>query len=850
MTPITSCVLCAQRFETAELQRLGGEIQGLIEEFHFLTVSLQAACSQIIERTNTAVEKHLKMETTEALEFDPLKTIEVELRNLLIDFHNFTKTLPAFGTLFDQFISEADHAGSPVERAQKRSFATQFESQDSKIIDEVLSAIQGVDQAVKIVSWSEQGTRWITGLYNDLLGSPTKADEGPNTKQLRGLADYLLVAANRAKPARSAAKELQSAAKESDTWLKDEETRKRRTTISDAIEPLKLLPNYVESVVSQQLETLSDRIASIAEMFHISTRLEFERAHLEREAKKRKGFVRARASFKSHDSSSSSSSQYEFDASGVSNTSWMRALLWAFLFALRESRAGSGKTLPLPLMVMDDPQTTFDFEHRCQWIDAVLGSDSSKCLIPPAQAVITTCEKSFAHQITLQSDLTLIREIAAPLTNQDSIFVNGTQYVDTIWKDAERTKANHELSASIGALRKFLEQLVRSIFPSALGANESTLGKLMTELKGRADKKHFPYDCKEIAKMIAAWEEPAKNAQRKALSEVHHTDSDPYDYHFAKGVFAWYRGGLHSQFQAAFRRILDIREAGWRIPHSGLAKTSAIKFVSGTDTTLKVPANLNKVIGRVAAETGGRQTQDFEEQQLHYVAEDFQLEELGDIEAYILSAATLEPVAQIGDVLLVSSTAPVTENCLVVVYADGAMRARRYGILGSSAFNAVLSANSVNPREIRRPILVESNGANYKKVIGIIYRCGWGVPASADDEVAAIHDMGKLSSSLGQSPGIARAFGESAEPIALDGQFLILGPNIPGKNELSEYDGHPVVVEEHNWTLFKRLRLAAGGLIVLESLNTAGRHSPITISATEATKWANHSGSSCDWRIV
>jgi len=141
----------------------------------------------------------------------------------------------------------------------------------------------------------------------------------------------------------------------------------------------------------------------------------------------------------------------------------------------------------------------------------------------------------------------------------------------------------------------------------------------------------------------------------------------------------------------------------------------------------------------------------------------------------------------------------------------------------------------VNPREIKRPILVESQPERFKKIVGIIYRRGWSVPDSASDEAFKIDDPAGVLSTLEQSRGLAQVVGQSAEPIALNGQYLILADSISDIGTLMAYDGRPVVVDVEGRILFKRLRLSNKTRpIVLESLDSAGRHPPVVITVTEA----------------
>lgn len=203
---------------------------------------------------------------------------------------------------------------------------------------------------------------------------------------------------------------------------------------------------------------------------------------------------------------------------------------------------------------------------------------------------------------------------------------------------------------------------------------------------------------------------------------------------------------------------------------------------------------------------------------------------LRQVDACILTAPTLEPVASVGDVLLLSNDLPPTHNSLVVCEVVGENRARRYSELVGGA--AVLVASAVNPRETRRAIVVASGSDSARKVVGIVFRCGWAVPPSVEGEVAALDNRASLDTLLAESEGLVRVVGESAEPIALDGQYLIIGKAIATKGLFKRFDGKPIVAVKSDDAIFKRLRLTKAG-VVLESIDISGRHPPIVLTDDE-----------------
>ena len=72
--------------------------------------------------------------------------------------------------------------------------------------------------------------------------------------------------------------------------------------------------------------------------------------------------------------------------------------------------------------------------------------------------------------------------------------------------------------------------------------------------------------------------------------------------------------------------------------------------------------------------------------------------------------------------------------------------------------------------------------------------------------------------------------GHSAEPQALDKQFLIIGDPVSPKDAEKTLDGRPVIAEDSDQSrYFKRLRVESNN-IILESLEIGGDFPPILLA--------------------
>ena len=83
---------------------------------------------------------------------------------------------------------------------------------------------------------------------------------------------------------------------------------------------------------------------------------------------------------------------------------------------------------------------------------------------------------------------------------------------------------------------------------------------------------------------------------------------------------------------------------------------------------------------------------------------------------------------------------------------------------------------------------------------------------------------------LSRAKGLVGVSGHSAEPLALDKQFLIIADHVSLKEAGKSLDGHPVIAEDSSQSrYFKRLRVQSNN-IILESLEIGGDFPPILLA--------------------
>src|SRR6185437_2133715 len=141
---------------------------------------------------------------------------------------------------------------------------------------------------------------------------------------------------------------------------------------------------------------------------------------------------------------------------------------------------------------------------------------------------------------------------------------------------------------------------------------------------------------------------------------------------------------------------------------------------------------------------------------------------------------------------------------------------------------AVLTASAINPRLTAAPVVAKLSTLNMKKIVGVLYNAGkLSVAPSSGMEIVECGGEAVITEILSKATGLVEVSGHSAEPQALDKQFLIISDSISLKEAEKNFEGRPIIAEDSNQSrYFKRLRVDTNN-IILESLEIGGDFPPI-----------------------
>ncbi len=636
-------------------------------------------------------------------------------------------------------------------------------------------------------------------------GSFPESDPEPVQAHLARLAKAL----GEAEPYRVGAEAMRAAWREGQFASKIEKELEKRAEIADALAPLKSLGAMAEAQARNAIEELSKRIGEIHGQTYIANNLQFQQASLDKKA----GLI-VRGKF---------TDNIRIDASLVANTSWLRGILWAFIFALREEAVQQLGADTFPIFVLDDPQQTFDSEHRHRWAEQIAKLQKAT---PGVQLLLATHEELFLSFLAIDGVTgrrTLISS-AGPELGHIGLFEGDS--LDRRWQTVLKLKTPTAAQDYMAAMRVYLEGMLRLML-------RGEDAKVPTFVIG---------DCREkISVLNNSGLEPWNRSVFKVLANVlgksvpeikyieaaHHASNAYLGMTEAIDVEKYWKKSLRPTLEAAFRIVREHRAL-----HGGLTALHAfppsIALPDGYKPfirSLQFP-----LVGSAAALSDGKAADGCVHLSIAGTATE--TIELKDHIVLRITAPTLEPVARRGDLLLVSEHAKPSAKSLVVAMNEDRLLARRLEIAENHSDVAVLTANAINPRMIAPPVVARMATLSLKKVVGVIFdHARWSGSAATDTEICDCGGEAHVRNAFAGMEGLVEVAGHSAEPHALDKQFLIIGKSVSLSFARSQLEGHPVIAEDSDGSrYFKRYR-GSDRVVILESLEIGGDFPPIVLGA-------------------
>jgi len=393
------------------------------------------------------------------------------------------------------------------------------------------------------------------------------------------------------------------------------------------------------------------------------------------------------------------------------------------------------------------------------------------------------------------------------------------------WEDTKKLNTPQAGRDYMNATRIYLEGLLRLMLRGE-DAKVSSLvvGDCREKITLLNNSHKSPWDRSEFRKL--AINLGKQQTAIRYIETAHHASAINLGMAEATDVEEHWRTKLQPALDTCFRLARD-----YLILHGGLSALRApapvITLPEGHKA--KVAQIPLLVLGRAAALSHGRTADGCVDMDM-YATSAYRKIKLAQHSAYRLTAETLEPVARPGDMLLVKAAGEPSLKSLVVALSEDRMLARRFDVAENHSDVAVLTAQAINPRKIAPPVISHRSTLTLHKIVGVLYEnSAWSAPANSDMEVCECSGEDELSGLVAGALGLVEVMGQSAEPHALNGQYLIIEKQITGSDALKKFDGKPVIAsdtDDHRY--FKRLR-AGNDRVVLESMDSGGDYAPVIL---------------------
>jgi energy-coupling factor transporter ATP-binding protein EcfA2 len=673
--------------------------------------------------------------------------------------------------------------------------------------------ILNVKRLMQVSQWWEENKGAYTVFWSALIGSrDPKTGQYPK-QTVQGKLCSLTDALEQSRPFEVALTNIKLGRNYSKIWQEIRKEQDLRESISEALKPLSKLRKYVECQSKEALKTLSQDISKIYGTICSSERFKYQSTRLSKKNIIIEGQL---------------NDGYKLDATLVANTSWLRAVLWSFVFALRNATLDKIGYNPFPLMILDDPQNTFDTKHKRKWAEYICNlsklSDDNR---HATQFFLTSHDILFANYLlTLDRFNGSFGYISHANTATKVLVIAGGMNIQRKWNKAESTQMQSDGYDYVSYMRIYVETILQIILHGeAPNVGNMLLSDLRGLLEGRKQKGIPPFNRPEFEKLINHTHKAKEHI--KLIQETHHSDNGDIGYQQAKDIKGWWDKIFEKIIHDAFAIYREYRLINGE-PRSLFAESTSVKIFEGHKNVL---TNINiKVVGKVAALTDGRHCDG-----CFHIEENTEPEQVSffNHSAYQLTSNTLEPVASIGDMIIVSNIEKVYARDLVVTSLGNSILARRYNLVDEHLELVALVSQAINPDDIKPTHVVHASSIekSTKKIVAVLYGNSPLQVENTNNEIIAIDGENSITQAV-RNTHLFEIKGRSAEPYALDGQHLLVGNPESDFLEILKMNGDPVLaVDSEDNTYFKRLRVFNdGAFMVLESLDLSGKEESMLFS--------------------
>jgi len=813
-----SCPLCETKLTSDDQKALAAELAALKKDADAAERGIADACSDIEKILNAYIPDFLKPVFSTLASISPRDDFAQALKERFATVSPYRDILIGIAA-FTQSTAQEAKTGLPIFKVPSQQYPTS----DIAEVQQLYSRLTDVARVAALAKWWSDNSTTFGATWNGLIGQVDSEGSWP-IDSLEGKIGALEDAIAGSEPLDKIAKLMAKAKKSAEDWQKINEVQVVREAIAEAVKPLKDLQHLVDCETHRTIETLSERVGSILEDIRLRDRFTFENTEMSKKT------VSVQGSF---------APGLKIDAAFVANSSWLRALLWAFIFALREQTIAETGANGFPLMVLDDPQTTFDPKNKRKWANKIVHlANLDNTDVNGMQLFLATHERHFYDVICQTCELTGQQGKMAGPTQSSLVahIVNGT-FLNRQFDKAAKDQDDEEGYRYVRLVRTYCEDLLRIMLrPESYEISGDTLGKLC-ELLSTLRANHVAPFNRGVFKTLTNSLNEKNVAIMKVINFANHTYDGTIGYAEAEEVKAYWEKTLEKAFVNAFRLAADYDAYG-----------SVTRLVDWRDNVISLPSGHNDEVKLLdfattgiaaAAESDGLVVGDG-----HILIQEWDETKsitLFNHSAYLLNAGTLDPVAGIGDEILVQNFGvPSPRNLVVCVYGEK-LYARRLNETEDHTEIVTLTGQATDPYSLPEPVIAPKDKIEINKIVGTVFLPAT-TPSNPDEnEVTEIENFSIVQNCL-TDVKLLQVKGRSMEPIALEGQFVMTRDEAVNLVSVQKLNGQLVIaVDDSGRVYFKRLR-HHGELVVLESANSSQSTSSEILSLSEGSKYPHLTG--------
>ena len=801
------CPLCEQSITGAEHRSLVEDLRNLKSEAEAAQTRLADACRRIEQDVRRAARNVVPDLFMQIERFAVKRNIQDEVRSTFVEADHVARSLPGFTEIAQNAV---DTAFTAVEEVEFGSELPELaDEEDVARVRRFLDHLNGAIQAAE--NWQQSRQAFRDGWA--LLFS--KAEEKSLTTrilQLKGVIDGV-------EPFRSASEKVEQALETAAEYNAIVRRQALRQEIADALKPLRKLRNLVNLTTHQTIDDVSDVAKEIHKQIYNPEVLSYEKAEVSE--------FRGRQVL-SFQAKLGKNLKWWIDASLLANVSWMRGILWSFVFAIRGRAINWAGHCPFELMVLDDPQMTFDTRNLKGWAQ-FLGSSEGLRQHQTCQLLVTTHSMQFSLEMTAMRDIWMLAIETGQPWSEPAQMVEG-DFAGVRFDKMIAENSDERARSLIRDIRVLTETLLKHAIqpfnPAFVRQKEATLGRMIECIADWNASGQPPYTDRVFGNLVAV--KSSYPHEFSQLSEPQHSLSETITVREAKQIYGFWRETL-------FPAVHQIWEEYRFLQKSIVGEAAAILLPANCNhkplRSIVLAAVQPAILGRVSAYSDGRAASAIRIDHLN----NGDAVDLSARAAYRLEKDTLSPVARVGDILLTRLDGQCRAPNLVVEDRGTYRVARRWLEYAAVPALAVLAASSSNPREVPPAIISRAEGANRRKIVGVLFaadRLQPGDRIGPDAEATSLEADNVMVADLVADADVLEVQGNSAEPIALDRQFLLAkSARDDLAKALDELDGKPVIAEDsEDCAFFKRLRVLDAKSVILESLDKTGSEEMVRLS--------------------